>query len=135
MVWAAGTPNGKRCRKSACSRAERSRRRLRVLGGLQIHEDRMAENIEETRGLIFSEAVAMVLRKKLGRSQSHQLLEDASRRAVEQNQSLQDVLLNDAKVREHLSAEEIARLMDPKNYIGSAKEMARKVLSSLDRKL
>jgi len=45
------------------------------------------------RGLIFSEAVAMVLRKKLGRSQSHQLLEDASRRAVEQNQSLQDVLL------------------------------------------
>jgi 3-carboxy-cis,cis-muconate cycloisomerase len=95
----------------------------------------MAENIEETRGLIFSEAVAMVLRKKLGRSQSHELLEDASRRAVKKNQSLQDVLLNDAKVREHLSAEEIARLMDPKNYIGSAREMAEKVLSSLDRKL
>jgi adenylosuccinate lyase len=45
------------------------------------------------------------------------------------------VLLNDAKVREHLSAEEIARLMDPRNYIGSAKEMTKKVLSSLDRKL
>ena len=44
-----------------------------VLGGLQIHENRMAENIDETRGLIFSEAVAMVLRKKLGRSQSHQV--------------------------------------------------------------
>jgi len=106
-----------------------------VLGGLQIHKNRMAENIDETRGLIFSEAVAMVLRKKLGRSQSHELLEAASRRAVEQNQSLQDVLLNDAKVLEHLSAEEIARLMDPRNYIGSAKEMAKKVLSSLDRKL
>jgi 3-carboxy-cis,cis-muconate cycloisomerase len=85
--------------------------------------------------LIFSEAVAMVLRKKLGRSQSHELMEAASRRAVEQNQSLQDVLLNDAKVLEHLSAEEIARLMDPRNYIGSAKEMTKKVLSSLDRKL
>ena len=48
-----------------------------VLGGLQIHENRMAENIGVTGGLIFSEAVAMVLRKKLGRSQSHQLLEDA----------------------------------------------------------
>ena len=43
--------------------------------------------------------------------------------------------INDAKVREHLSAEEIARLMDPKNYIGSATEMAKKVLSTLDRKL
>jgi adenylosuccinate lyase len=48
---------------------------------------------------------------------------------------LQDVLLSDAKVREHLSTEEIARLMDPGNYIGSAREMTRKVLSSLDRKL
>ena len=95
----------------------------------------MAENIEETRGLIFSEAVAMVLRKKLGRSQSHQLLEDASRRAVEQNCNLREVLLNETKVREHLSAEEIARLMDPKNYIGSARELAKKVLSNLDRKL
>jgi 3-carboxy-cis,cis-muconate cycloisomerase len=106
-----------------------------VLEGLQVHEGRMAENMELTRGLIFSEAVAMVLREKLGRSQSHQLLEDASRRTVEQDQSLQDVLLNDVKVREHLSAEEIAGLMDPKNYIGSAKELAQKVLSSLDRKL
>jgi 3-carboxy-cis,cis-muconate cycloisomerase len=106
-----------------------------VLGGLQIHENRMAENIEITRGLIYSEAVAMVLRKKLGRAQSHQLLEKASRRAVEQNQSLEDVLQNDARVREHLSPQEIAQLMDPKNYIGSAKEMAKKVLSSLDRKL
>jgi 3-carboxy-cis,cis-muconate cycloisomerase len=106
-----------------------------VLGGLEIREDRMSENIEVTRGLIFSEAVAMALRSKLGRSQSHQLLEEASRRAVEKNQSLQDVLLSDARVREHLSTEEIARLMDPGNYIGSAREMTRKVLSSLDRKL
>jgi 3-carboxy-cis,cis-muconate cycloisomerase len=106
-----------------------------VLGGLQIHEDRMAKNIDETRGLIFSEAVAMVLRKTVGRAQAHQLLEDASRRAVEQNQSLEDVLQNDARVREHLAPQEIAQLMDPRNYIGSAKEMAKKVLSSLDRKL
>jgi 3-carboxy-cis,cis-muconate cycloisomerase len=108
---------------------------LSVLGELQVHKDRMAENIEETHGLIFSEAVAMVLRKKLGRAQSHELLEDASRRAVEQNQSLEDVLQNDARVRDHLSAQEIAQLMDPQNYIGSAIEMAKKVLSSLDRKL
>jgi len=106
-----------------------------LLGGLEIREDRMSENIEVTRGLIFSEAVAMALRSKLGRSQSHQLLEEASRRAVEKNQSLQDVLLSDARVREHLSTEEIARLMDPGNYIGSAREMTRKVLSGLDRKL
>lgn len=106
-----------------------------VLGGLEVHEQRMAENIEATHGLIFAEAVAMVLRKNLGREEAHGLLEHASRLAAEQGQSLREVLLNDTKVRKHLSAEDIARLMDPKNYIGSAQEMVKKVLSSLDRKL
>ena len=106
-----------------------------VLGGLQIHEKQMTENIGVTRGLIFAEAVAMVLRRKLGRAQAHELLEEASRRAVKENKPLGDILLGSAKIREFLSAEDIERLMDPKNYIGSAKEMAKKVLSSSDRKL
>lgn len=106
-----------------------------VLGGLEVHENRMAENINATHGLIFAEAVAMVLRKHLGRAEAHELLENASRRAVKENRGLGEILLADAKVRAHLSAEDIARLMDPKNYIGSAEAMTKKVLSSLDRKL
>ncbi|HTP43039.1 MAG TPA: hypothetical protein VMJ13_00655, partial [Candidatus Acidoferrum sp.] len=106
-----------------------------VLDELAIHEKRMAENIGATHGLIFAEAIAMVLRKKLGRAQSHELLEEASRRAVKESRPLRDVLLQDAKIREHLSAEDIDRLMDPRNYVGSAREMTKKILASLDRKI
>jgi 3-carboxy-cis,cis-muconate cycloisomerase len=106
-----------------------------ILTGLEIHEKQMSENIDATHGLIFAEAVAMVLRKHIGRSEAHELLEHASRRAVAENRSLREVLLNDTKVRRHLSAEDIARLMDAKNYTGSAKQMSKNVLSSLDRKL
>ena len=106
-----------------------------ILTGLEIHEKQMSENIDATHGLIFAEAVAMVLRKHMGRSESHELLEHASRRAVAENRSLREVLLEDAKVRKYLSAEDIARLMDAKNYTGSAQQMAKKVLSRLDRKL
>ena len=106
-----------------------------VLDGLAIHEKRMAENIGATHGLIFAEAIAMVLRKKLGRAQSHELLEEASRRAVKESRPLRDVLLQDTKIREHLSAEDIDRLMDPRNYVGSAREMTKKILASLDRKI
>jgi 3-carboxy-cis,cis-muconate cycloisomerase len=106
-----------------------------ILGGLAIHEKSMAENIQATHGLIFAEAIAMVLRRKLGRNPAHELLEQASRRAVAENRALREVLLEDATVRKHLSAEEIDKLVDPKNYIGSAKEMVKKTLSSLDRKL
>jgi 3-carboxy-cis,cis-muconate cycloisomerase len=106
-----------------------------VLAGLGTHEERMKQNLDATHGLIFAEAVAMVLRNKIGRAQSHELLEHASRRAAMENRPLGEILLGDAKVREHLSAADIARLMDPKNYTGSAEEMAKKVLSNLDRKL
>jgi 3-carboxy-cis,cis-muconate cycloisomerase len=106
-----------------------------ILSGLAIHEKRMAENIEATHGLIFAEAIAMVLRKKLGRKEAHELLEQASRCAVAENRPLRDVLLQDATVRKHLSAGDIDRLVDPKNYIGSAKELAKKTLANLDRKL
>ena len=106
-----------------------------VLDGLTIHEKRMAENIEMTHGLIFAEAIAMVLRKKFGRKEAHELLEQASRRAVAENRPLREVLLQDATVRKHLSAEDIDRLVDPKNYSGSAKEMAKKTLANLDRKI
>jgi len=106
-----------------------------ILAGLEIHEKRMLENVNATHGLIFAEAVAMVLRKHMGGSEAHELLEHASRRAVAENRSLREVLLDDTRVRKHLSAEDIARLMDAKNYTGSARQMAKKVLSSLDRKL
>jgi 3-carboxy-cis,cis-muconate cycloisomerase len=106
-----------------------------IIPGLEIHENRMAENINATHGLIFAEAVAMVLRKHMDRSQAHELLEYASQRAVTEKRSLREVLLDDAKIRKHLSAEDIARLTDAKNYTGSAEQTAKKVLSSLDRKL
>jgi 3-carboxy-cis,cis-muconate cycloisomerase len=106
-----------------------------ILVGLEIHEKRMLENVNATHGLIFAEAVAMVLRKHVGGSEAHELLEHASRRVVAENRSLREVLLDDTRVRKHLSAEDIARLMDAKNYTGSARQMAKKVLSSLDRKL
>jgi adenylosuccinate lyase len=54
---------------------------------------------------------------------------------VAENRPLRDVLLQDATVRKHLSAGDIDRLVDPKNYIGSAKELAKKTLANLDRKL
>ena len=108
---------------------------VRILEGLEIHKERMAENINATHGLIFTEAVAMVLRRKIGRAQAHELLEQMSGRAVQEKRPLRDVLLQEQKVREHLSPEDIDRLMDPKNYIGSAKDMTKEVLSGLDRRL
>lgn len=105
-----------------------------VVEDLEIHEAKIAQNLDATHGLILAEAVAMALAKHIGRSPAHDLVEQACRRALKEARPLRDILMDDAKVRAHLSAEDLGRLLDPKNYIGSAEKMARDVLSARKRK-
>jgi adenylosuccinate lyase len=51
---------------------------------------------------------------------------------MESSRPFPDVLIEDADIRKHFSAEDIKRLLEPKNYTGSAEAMVDKVLS--DRK-
>jgi 3-carboxy-cis,cis-muconate cycloisomerase len=63
---------------------------------------------------------------------AHKILEKASKRSAENSQPLQSVLMEDSEVRQHLSTDDIKRLLEPKNYTGSAEIMVNKVLA--DRK-
>jgi 3-carboxy-cis,cis-muconate cycloisomerase len=65
---------------------------------------------------------------------AHKLVEKASKRASVNSQPFQDVLMEDAEVRKHLSAQEIQRLLEPRNYTGSAEAMVEQVLSERKRK-
>jgi 3-carboxy-cis,cis-muconate cycloisomerase len=105
-----------------------------VLSGLEINPAKMNANLEVTHGLILAEAVAVALGEKIGRMPAHKIVEKASRRAVETSQSFQAVLMEDAEIRKHFSAEDIKRLLEPKNYTGSAEAMIEKVLSDRKRK-
>src|SRR5271156_5060611 len=76
-----------------------------VVAGLEIHESNIARNLAATHGLPLAEAVAMALAKHIGRLPAHDLIEQASRRAMKEARPLGDVLKEDAKVRAHLSDE------------------------------
>ena len=101
-----------------------------IVEGLEIHGAKMAENLDITHGLILSEAVAFALGQKIGKAAAHKLVERNCRRAVDGGRSLREVLSEDAEVREHLSVEEIGRLLEPKNYLGSAERMIESVLAA-----
>ena len=85
-----------------------------VIDGLEVHADKMLRNANETRGLVLAEAVAFALRKQLGKEKSHQIVEEAARRASQDGRDFADVLLSYAEVRSQFSAEEISRLLDPR---------------------
>jgi 3-carboxy-cis,cis-muconate cycloisomerase len=105
-------------------------RTIEILNGLEVNKEKIAGNLATTRGLILAEAVAMALAEKIGREPAHQLVEQACHRALQHCKPLLDILKVDAKVTAHLSADDLARLLDPKNYLGSAEKMSKNVLAA-----
>jgi 3-carboxy-cis,cis-muconate cycloisomerase len=90
----------------------------------------MAANLEITHGLILAEAVAIALGEKIGKMKAHELVEEASARAVRERRHLRDVLLADARVGAHLTSADLERLFDPRRYTGQAERLVTRALAA-----
>ena len=94
-----------------------------LVGGLQVNEKKMKENLGMTNGLIMSEAVMMALGPKLGRNRAHDLVYDVCRKVVATGRPLLDLLAEDKEIGKHASRAELKKMVDPANYLGVAGEM------------
>jgi 3-carboxy-cis,cis-muconate cycloisomerase len=101
--------------------------------GLEIDPERMAQNLDATHGLILAEAVTMALASHLGKQPAHALVEEACKTAVAGKRDLHDVLAEDSRVTAHLSAADLARLLDPANYTGLAETFVKRALAARAR--
>jgi 3-carboxy-cis,cis-muconate cycloisomerase len=99
-----------------------------VLEGLEVRPERMRENLDLTGGLVLAEAVSMALRERVGRPEAHQLVEAASRRALEAGRPFRDELLDDDAIRSELSEEEIDRALDVDGYASEAAALVERAL-------
>jgi 3-carboxy-cis,cis-muconate cycloisomerase len=104
------------------------------LPGLVIHSEKMRENLELTKGLIFAEAVAMALGSKIGRLQAHELVEAACQRAAAAQKDLRAILAQDPAIAGQLSSADLDRLFDPQRYLGVSNLLIERVLSSHQNK-
>jgi 3-carboxy-cis,cis-muconate cycloisomerase len=100
-----------------------------LVGGLQVDEKRMRANLDITRGLIVSEAVMMGLGPHLGRQRAHDLVYDICRKVISTGRSFLDLLAEDPEISKHVGRAELAKLVDPANYLGQAGEMVDRVLA------
>jgi 3-carboxy-cis,cis-muconate cycloisomerase len=104
-----------------------------MLSGLEVHPERMRENLGVSRGLIVAEAVMMALAPFTGRQAAHDLVYAACREAAETGKPLFDVLAKVQDVATPLGLERLQALTDPANYLGSAREMVDRVLGVAQR--
>jgi 3-carboxy-cis,cis-muconate cycloisomerase len=101
-----------------------------VVPRLEIDVQRMRENLELTKGLIFAESVTAALGETIGRSQARELIDTASERAIKEKCHLRDVLHDDQKIAKHLSSDQLDKLFDPRNYTGTSNEFIDRVLEN-----
>ncbi len=95
-------------------------RTAEIVEGMEVDTDRMASNLDMSRGLIMAEPVMMALADALGRQEAHDVVEEHCRAAIEGDKSLGEVLKASGAITAHLDAGEIDALLDPQNYTGSA---------------
>jgi 3-carboxy-cis,cis-muconate cycloisomerase len=99
-----------------------------VTEGLEVHPEKMRENLDEMGGMLLAENVTTVAAEHLGRLKAHDLVEAACRRALEAGKPLREELLEDDGIGGVLSEEEIDAALDPAGYLGSAGEFVDRAL-------
>ncbi|MEJ5374945.1 MAG: adenylosuccinate lyase [bacterium] len=88
-------------------------RMTRMLEGLRVNSQIMMENLERTRGLVYSEGVLLLLvRKGLSREKAYELVQRNAMRVWNQGIAFLDALEQDQELMAHVDKEELRACFD-----------------------
>jgi adenylosuccinate lyase len=89
------------------------RRFTRITAGMVVYPDRMRENLNRSRGVVFSGTVLLELaRKGISREQAYEWVQRNAMQSFAAQQPFKDLLLADPDVMRALSPAEIERAFD-----------------------
>jgi len=84
-----------------------------IMKGLQVYPQRMKENLELTKGLIFSQRVMLALIDKgLSREAAYEMVQRNSMKAWRERVSFFELLGGDTEINRHLSKAELEGIFD-----------------------
>ncbi|MCQ9208112.1 MAG: adenylosuccinate lyase [Omnitrophica bacterium] len=99
-----------------------------IVGNLVVYPEKMKENLEKTRGLIFSQRVLLALMEKgVSRTESYDLVQRAASCVWESDLKFKDVLMNDARIQRHLKTREIEDCFNLKYYLRFVDKIFKKI--------
>jgi adenylosuccinate lyase len=89
------------------------RRFTRIVRGMVVYPDRMLENLERSRGVVFSGTVLLELaRRGVSREQAYEWVQRNAMRAFHERRDFKSLLLADADVMNVLTAPEVEKAFD-----------------------
>lgn len=103
---------------------------IKVLDGLTVDTEAMRNNLSKSGGMLLAEAVSMALAERLGKQEAHHLVQPLTGRAGETGVTFRALLIEDAIIQQHLSTANLAKLLEPANYLGSTQHIIQSVLTA-----
>jgi adenylosuccinate lyase len=84
-----------------------------LVDGLVVHADRMRENLDSLRGVVYSGQILLELtRKGVTREDAYAVVQPLAMRVWDEGKDFRELVLEDPSVREHLTREEVERVFD-----------------------
>lgn len=88
-----------------------------IMEGLVVYPEKMQENLNKSRGLVFSQRILLALMEKgVSRTEGYDLVQRAASRVWDTDLHFKDVLINDAQIKRYLSIREIEDCFNQKFY-------------------
>jgi adenylosuccinate lyase len=101
-----------------------------LIAGLIVHADRMLQNLQLTRGLVFSGQLLLALTQKgVSRENAYEWVQRNAMKVWDQNENFKDLLRKDADISSHLSAEEIDGVFKFETYLRNVDTIFDRVFS------
>jgi adenylosuccinate lyase len=89
-----------------------------LLDGLVVYPERMLENLNATRGLVFSGQLLLALTQKgFSREDAYVYAQRNAMKVWDEGGDFQDLIMKDQDIRSKLSEEEIEKVFDVKHYL------------------
>ncbi len=107
-------------------------RMLELVAGLEIHPERMRENLGLSHQFVYAEAVMMALAPTLGRQKAHDLV-DAAVSDARGGKPFVDALQESQEINDILSESVLSQILNGQAHIEAADQAVREVLANHDR--
>ncbi|MBI4216533.1 MAG: adenylosuccinate lyase [Chloroflexi bacterium] len=99
-----------------------------VIRGLRVNRERMRQNLELTRGLVFSQrALLALIDKGLSRQEAYGLVQRGAMRSWREGLDFRELLKSDREIAAHLAKSELEALFDYGFYLRYSREAFRRL--------
>ena len=89
-----------------------------IIVGMRVYPERMKQNMEVTRGLLFSQRLMLeLIERGVSRDDAYKLMQANSARTWDEDRDFRELVRSDAGVREHLDDFELDEIFDYEYYV------------------